>query len=297
MSSSQSQTSRAQHDAPRGQKNAGTECYELSDEDVVPAKGFRPRCLGEPPAPQDQDQQRTVEQTADYAPMVQILDTPVPQMVDQLVAVLSPVDSLVPEQVIAVPKISWPSRFTRTVLREPQKAEQLVEAPTLVSVMNVFEHTVDIPVGAGGLSGNGGLQVFSPGQSSSLAVDQIVDIPVPGRSSGFGGLQGLHAGQSSTAVAAQNVDIPAPRGGHQGFHPDHGSIAFFPDPHGDAFQGRGGGSHFSPAEKSALVASHPGDFWEDEDGDMWMRLPSGPWCCLARTRTSAGTSLADRFGE
>ena len=41
-------TTRAQYNAPRGQKNAGTECYELSDEDVVPARGSRPPCLGEP---------------------------------------------------------------------------------------------------------------------------------------------------------------------------------------------------------------------------------------------------------
>ena len=39
-------TTRAQHRAPRGQMNAGTEYYELSDEDVVPARGSRPPCLG-----------------------------------------------------------------------------------------------------------------------------------------------------------------------------------------------------------------------------------------------------------
>ena len=72
-------TTRAQHNAPRGQKNASTEYYELSDEDVVLARGSRPQCLGEPRGPQDQDQQHTVEQTADYAPVVQTL---VPQMVD-----------------------------------------------------------------------------------------------------------------------------------------------------------------------------------------------------------------------
>ena len=64
--------------------------------------------------------------------MVQILDDLVPQMVDQLVAVIKLVDSVVPEQIIAVPKISWSSRFPRTVLREPQKAEQLVEVPVPV---------------------------------------------------------------------------------------------------------------------------------------------------------------------
>ena len=36
-------------------------------------------------------------------------------------------------------------------------------------------------------------------------------------------------------------------------------------------------------------ASHLDDFWEDEDGHMWMRMPS----CLARTSTSTGTSLAE----
>ena len=53
-------------------------------------------------------------------------------------AVLSHVDSFVPEQVIAVRKILWPSRFPRTVLHEPQKAEQLVDAPTIVSLVRVF---------------------------------------------------------------------------------------------------------------------------------------------------------------
>ena len=70
-----------------------------------------------------------MEQLADVAPMVPSLAVPEPQMVDQLVAMVKHVDSVVPEQIIAVPKISWPSRFPRTVLCEPQKAEQLVEVP------------------------------------------------------------------------------------------------------------------------------------------------------------------------
>ena len=47
--------------------------------------------------------------------MVQILDVlvPEPQMVDQLVAVLKRFDTAVPEQIIAVPKVSWPSRLRR----------------------------------------------------------------------------------------------------------------------------------------------------------------------------------------
>ena len=70
-----------------------------------------------------------MEQLADVAPIVPSLAVPEPQMVDQLVAMIKHVDSVVPQQIIAVPRISWPSRFPRTVLREPQKAEQLVEVP------------------------------------------------------------------------------------------------------------------------------------------------------------------------
>ena len=45
-------------------------------------------------------------QLVDFAPMIQILDALVPQMVDQLVDVLGLLDAAIPEQVIAVPKIS-----------------------------------------------------------------------------------------------------------------------------------------------------------------------------------------------
>ena len=90
--------------------------------------GRRPASLAEPPGPQEQVQRQTMEQLADVAPMVPSLAVPEPQM-DQLVAMVKLVDSVVPEQIIAVPKISWLSRFPRTVLREPQKAEQLVEVP------------------------------------------------------------------------------------------------------------------------------------------------------------------------
>ena len=91
--------------------------------------GRRPASLAEPPGPQEQVQRHTMEQLADVAPMVPSLAVPEPQLVDQLVAMVKHVDSVVPEQIIAVPKISWPSRFPRTVLCEPQKAEQLVEVP------------------------------------------------------------------------------------------------------------------------------------------------------------------------
>ena len=56
-------------------------------------------------------------------------------MVLQLVAVLKPVDSPVPEQILAVPKISRPSRPLRAALATTQMVEQLVEVPTDVVVL------------------------------------------------------------------------------------------------------------------------------------------------------------------
>ena len=98
------------------------------------------------------------------------LAVPVSQTVDQLVAVIKPVDSVVPEQLIAVPRISWPSRFPPTVLHEPQKAEQLVE---VLTTLFFLKQTVDTR------GGYGGLQVFHPGQGAlQRTLEQIVDIPV-----------------------------------------------------------------------------------------------------------------------
>ena len=120
------------------------------------------------------------------------------------------------EQVIAVPKISLDGVPQRSVLRRPQKAEQLVEVPTdpiysraviawgrrVAAAMAV--QTVDYPVPQG-RRGGGGLA----GQNSTAAdAEQIVDIPARSR-----GLQGLRPGQNSTALGgAVHVDIPVPSG-------------------------------------------------------------------------------------
>ena len=75
-------------------------------------------------------QRRTVEQIVDCVPEVPLLDAPVPQMVDQLVEVLRPLDTVVPEQVIEAPKITFHDAIPqRAVLPEPQMAEQLVDEP------------------------------------------------------------------------------------------------------------------------------------------------------------------------
>ena len=135
--------------------------------------------------PQGQVQRHTVEQLADFAPMVQILDVPEPQVVDQLVAVIK---LSVPEQKIEVPKILCPSRPLRAAHAATQMAGQLVEVPTdvvLVVLRQPVEQIVDIPVpGIRGSSGSGGLQGFLPEQSfPHSSVEQIVDTPVPGRGS------------------------------------------------------------------------------------------------------------------
>ena len=107
-------------------------------------------------------------------------------------ASLKHLDTPIPEQVIAVPKISSPSRSSRTVLSEPQVAEQLVQVPpVVVARFRLLEPIADIPTLRGPF-GTGGLRRFLRGQSSSPTVEQIVDTPVPS-SSGFGGLQGFHS--------------------------------------------------------------------------------------------------------
>ena len=148
---------------------AGTEYYELSDEDVVPARGSRPPFLGEPRGPQERDQRRTVLQIVDY-PSLPVLDAPEPLMVGQ---------------VIEVPKIQRSSRWSyrRFVdsLRQPQTVEHLMEVPTIIScssLQRAVEQNVDIPA-VGGSGTGGGLSGFLPGQSYSMTAEQIVDNPVP----------------------------------------------------------------------------------------------------------------------
>ena len=127
----------AAHQAPRRQRTraAGEAVFfELFDEDTA---GLRPGVLCEP-RPQERVQRHTMEHIVDYvcsAPSVQILDAPVPQLVEQLPDVLRFFDrfATVPEQVIAVPKIFIESVPPRAFLRATQLAEQLVEVPTIIS--------------------------------------------------------------------------------------------------------------------------------------------------------------------
>ena len=173
---------------------AGT-VYFAMDVDDVPAASSRPDRIATLSGPQERDLRRTLEQIVDAVPLVPLLDDPVPQMVEQLPDVMRFFDFLlpVPEQVIEVPKILLDDVPMRTVVRDTQLAEQLVEVPTIVSYS------------------------WLP-----LRMEQNVDIPVPGRGEGISGLQGFLPGQSSTApTVAQIVDIPG--GSLQGSHPGQGS--------------------------------------------------------------------------
>ena len=99
--------------------------------DVPVPVGVRSEVLTDP-RPQERIQRRTVEHLAVLAPPVQILDVPVPQMVENVRdTLLRILDFPIAEQVIEVPKISCSPCPSRSRVPEPQSAEQLVEVPTV----------------------------------------------------------------------------------------------------------------------------------------------------------------------
>ena len=95
-------------------------------------------------------QRHIVEDLGELAPLVQILDLPVPQTVDSVTDILRLLDRPIAEQVIAVPTVSCSSCPLRSCVPEPQLADQLVEVPT----------------------------VLTPTRIASLIAEQIVDTPV-----------------------------------------------------------------------------------------------------------------------
>ena len=83
---------------------------------------------------------------------------------EQLADFFKGLDSLVPVQVIEVPKFSPDEIPQRSVDLAPQMAEQLVEVPTVLSPsllqQRSAEQTIDIPVPRRGGSGSGDPQGF-----------------------------------------------------------------------------------------------------------------------------------------
>ena len=250
------------NDALRGQKTV-TRAGEVEERELHDApRRQKPPPPGTRPTPLVEVQpQGVMVQHSGIFELVQALDVPVLQMVEQPVDVHSFFRISVPavaEQVIEVPKLALPSRAVpRAALSEPQLVEQLVDVPTVLSFsmlqQRIAEQIVDTPVphGRGG-GARGGLQGLSQGQgSSAVSGAGSVDSPVPGRGGGArGGLHGLSHGQGSTAVSgAVNVDTPVhgcgggARGGLHGLSHGQGSTSVSGADYVDtAVHSRGGGA-------------------------------------------------------
>ena len=197
------------HAALRGQKQ-GTRTVQGEEHELHHTAKFRttPLPAGGRPAPLSEvagwqvKVARHTEQLIDDLPYVQILDAPVPQMVDSAMDFFRRLDLPVPEQVIDVPMISSSSCPSRAVLNEPQVVEQLVEVPTLLSVAVLQQRTAEqlayIPVprgrGQGFLPELSSTAISSSGKRiSERTVERIVDISPGG---------GLGHGSSSSAGPA-----------------------------------------------------------------------------------------------
>ena len=125
---------------------------------------------GHPPLvdvrPSSRAQRHILEDLGELAPSVQLLDLPVPQMVESVTdTLLRILDFPIAEQVIAVPTVSCSSCPSRSRVPEPQSADQLVEVPTVLSptriALQIAEQIVDTPVPHGSARGS------LPAQSSA----------------------------------------------------------------------------------------------------------------------------------
>ena len=136
--------------------------------------------------------------------LVQALDAPVLQMVEQLSNVVQFFATQLPvvaDPVIEVPKILPHDVPPRRLCRDTQLAEQLAEVPTTLYFLKqrIPKQIVDNPVPHGGRGASGGLQGFLPGH-----VEQTVDFPAP--CSSVRRLQGFLPEQSSTATSSFSLE-------------------------------------------------------------------------------------------
>ena len=159
------------HAAPRGQSRARSgrevrvEPHGRVPEAPLSQGGSRPPCLGVPRGAHVGLERHFLEHMADICPFVQILDAPEPQPVENVTDTLRILDFPMAEQVIEVPKIYCSPCPSRSVVPEPQSAEQLVEVPTVLSPLRIEEQIVGIPVPRG--RGERRVQGFLPRQSST----------------------------------------------------------------------------------------------------------------------------------
>ena len=173
-------------------------------------QGGRPAPLPDFAGWQDRVERHVMEDLGSVCPLVQILDLPVPQMVENISETLLRIlDFPISEQVIEVPKISCSPCPSRSRVPEPQSAEQLVKVPTVLSptriAVQIAEQIVGIPIPQG-RGGKRRSQGFLPEQNSTVisssleriseqTMEQIVDIPSSGG--------GLGQGSSSSAGPAE----------------------------------------------------------------------------------------------
>ena len=245
------------HTAPRGQKTVrtrGEESDELYDAmGLMTPRPTRPTPLDEV-RPLGRVQRHAVEHLADLAPLVQILDAPVPQVVDCAMDFFRRLDLPVAEQVIEVPKISCSPCPSRSLVPEPQTAEQLLEVPTVLSptriALRIAEQIVDTPVPRG--RDRRRLQGSLPRQSSTAAGVQNVNIPVRG------GLRGFLPGQSSAQCTVEQL-FDSSSGGLQDYHLGQGSTASSSGREDEAFSG--GSRTFPRPKKVRRYVLTPGRNW------------------------------------
>ena len=123
--------------------------------------------------PSSRAQRHIMEDLGGLAPLVQILDLPVPQTDDSVMEVLRFLDLPLAEQATSVPKISCSSCPSRACVPEPQLVDQLVEVPTVLTptriALQIAERIVDTPVPRGRVHG------FLPGQSSTSSLPESVE--------------------------------------------------------------------------------------------------------------------------
>ena len=284
----------ATYSAPRGQTTATEgevrEPNNAPRSQKPPLPGEHPGVLKEPEV-----QGRIGQHSGIGFELVQALDVPVLQMVEQPVEVDSFFRNFVPavaEQVIEVPMLALPGcAVQRAALSEPQTVEQLVEVLTVLSYsllqQRTAEQIIGFPVPGRGGGARGGLQGLPQGQGSTASAGEQTIVPVRG------GLQGLPQGQGSTASAVEQTIVVDRL---QGFPRGQGSTAsaveqtFSQAPHRSmprACQLRLGGlpAQGRHDEWVCVVDVENGGeyFWNRLDNSSCWRLPRGVkhrWCLL-----------------
>ena len=154
--------------------------------------------------PSARAQRHIMEDLGELAPLVQILDLPVPRTVDSVTDVLRLLDRPLVEQVISVPKISCSLCPSRSRVPEPQSAEQLVEVPTVLTptriAVQIAEQIVDTSA-RGSLPGQRSA-AHRPAQSSRRRFSgRIWHMPAAG-------LYGYIESDSAKAAYAFEGDVP-----------------------------------------------------------------------------------------